>query len=439
MPLRWKTIPVPFGQGLAQEAVPSLLAPGKLAQAENATIDKLGSVEGRPGFQKLPSDVFYDPAPLWTTSLSAVHRLLGHGYETLVSDNSRLYSYSEGEEQWRDVDYVYEATVAEVVQGERGRDTVNAMGDVTYCNGYWVHAWYESGQQKTFVRFVDAKTGTRFPALALDDEATTEEFVRVVAAGTLVHVFFWASSISDLVCYTFDTTDLETAYNTATSTYPVSGFAATRIFDAYSDGNKVYLAYNYSSGPTNYIRTVKMDLDLSNQVATLMTCSSTRCIACTGKLGQYVWVGYTAASGSVPDGLCYFVLNESSMAVRLTPTQIDPDIYDGVTATPHLGAVSTGTDCLFVWDMRNNTGAALRAPFLKARWVDTAGNLNDGNLTWRVGILSKPILYDGEPYVVGYYHDRAHEPVSQHECPGYPNRYAYLLHVQTGTCTVLEQ
>jgi hypothetical protein len=432
MALRWQTIPIPFGQGLAQEAVPSLLAPGKLAQADNGYIDKQGGLEVRPGFQALPSDVFFEAGK--ASSVLAIHRLIGHNSETLLSDGHRLYSYSEGEAQWRDVDHAYEATVTDRITGERGRDVINSEGDCAYCNGYYVQSWYNSVEGKIHVRFVDASTGTRMPDVAWD---SSQPYHRMVVTGNKVHVLFWHDSYDEIWGVTWDTTDLESP--------PIQtqvGVLARRpgIFDACSDtvailGPAVYLAYNYGSDSLT-IRTMKLDDSLALIDDCIVTANCSKCMAIHAKQGYRVWVAYTAMSTDAVDGLCSFCITESTMSLYLTPTQIDSDV-SLPTEVRCLGVVGYADDALVVYELRGTNLLSIRYPELRARWISKAGVLGNGNKTYRIGMLSRPIIHGGQPYVVGYYHERSHTHISQHDCQGYPNRFGYLLHVATGPCTAL--
>jgi len=420
MPLRWQTIPVPFGQGLAQEAVPSLVAPGKLAQADNALINKMGSIEVRPGFQAMPTDVFYEPLK-GTVSLTAIHRLIGHQGETLLSDGYRFMSYSEGEEQWRDVDNAYEATIADRIQGERGRNNLNAEGDCAYVNGYYLHTWYNSTEGKIHSRFVDAVTGARFPDMAWDAD---HHYHRIVVTGTTVHVFYYIDATTSIKAVTFDTTDLEA---TPTVTTVAGGADRSGVFDACADELagvwKVYLAYAY--GATE-IRLVKLTATLGFTAASTVTADPYSSIGITASQGGYIFVAYNATAGALT-GVCYFCYTEA-MALSVTPTQIDP-----TGAVRAVTVVDVGSQALVVYETRDTSSGTV-TPELRARWVASSGALGDGNRTHRIGILSRPIIHEGQPYVVAYYHERSHTPWTNHDCPGYPNRYAYLLHIATGPC-----
>ena len=432
MGLRWQTIPIPFGQGLAQEVVPYLLGPGKLAQADNGHIDKQGSIQVRPGFQALTQDTFFDPT-IGGVTLTAIHRLIGHGGETLVSNGYRVYSFAENEDQWLDKDHAYEATVAKRVSGERGMDARQLEGDGIYCNGYYAHTWYNEFDDEFHIRFTDAGTGTRFPDVTWAGDGS--EYHRAFVVGTIVYVSYYDNG--DLMAAKFDTADLETALNSIAFSYIATNVTTPPAHDVVVDTvgatTRVYVAYHYSSGPTAGICALKCDDTLTTLNSQIVTATVSRHISLACSLGGTAFIAYDQIS----TGVQVWTVTESSWALLTTPVVVDSEV-NNPSDIRAMGIVDSGSDAIVVYERRNQGHPTPRLPELKARWISSTGTLGNGMQTYRIGMLSKPIMHEGQPYVMGYYHERSHTDVTAHESPGYPNRYGYLLHIPTGPCSLVE-
>jgi len=435
MPLEFQTIVIPFGQGLEERFADSKVPAEKLVVAENGVIDKLGSVDVRPGFQDMDTDV-YDAGGGATTTLQPITRVLGHHDETIVIADKLLHTYSETAVQWVEKDHAYEGTVKARVLGEKGQDAVQANGDVVYCGGYYAHVWrdYVSGEIK--VRFTDAVTGARFPPIVVSDpRSVTGAAFRVVAAGTRVHVFYVDASTNELKAATYLTAAIETA---ATTTVIGTNVDTAEWIDAYSTTTgstiRIFVAWYQDNGATHAICANQWTDALVQVGVTLAHVTQNSApIAITGKINYHVYVAWTPPTAYADDSLRVLRIVQSTWALALPSTAVDNDVYGvGGNEVRACGIVSTSTAAIVVYEIRKSAGSA-RVPELRARWVTSAGALGDGMVTRRIGMLSKPIIYDGEPYVVGYYHEKSHVHITNHEAPGYPNRYGYLLHVRTGT------
>ena len=425
--LEFKNIQLSFGQGLAQEVAPALVKPGKLHTADQATIDKDGSVQQRPGTDALSTDIFTFGGS--STTLSAARHVIADGRETLVTTPYLTYTYQEADDHWQLQDHAYEATLARVIGGERGDRSEAAQVnyvDAIYSNGWIVTAWNDVKAGKYRVRFVDHETGARNLECSWDWQTSANYQIRLVACGNYVYAFWHDLANNQIRAAKWDATDVEAGFtqvvvgNTADS----SGF-----FDANSTTTNVYLAYLYNPGASPATCVVRGNADLSstNNAIVAGAVSSAEYGIAQGPVST-IYVAFTTTTTIEMFALADDTGLAVSVAVQ-TVRSASKSIRLGVCAT-HAGA------CI-VWEQRYLSGYnAYRS--LNAVWTDDSGSLEDGHQTPHLGLTSRPIEWNNSVYCVAdLYESRSstYTPFGSSESVSFTvvQRNAYLVHLRKGT------
>lgn len=403
MTIDYQLIHVPFAGGLAEHVAPALVPPGKLHTATNAVIRKQGSVEMRPGTDAMTTNIL-DSA----STLDNTRRIFPATTETVTLTETRLLTFSEEADGWRDLDDVYEATIKDRVRGERGRSVAGTVGltvDAVYVNGYYAVAWVMGGTSTVYFRLIDATTGAKLGLYSWDVDGWR---VRLVVIGVRVFAVYQTNGGGSVSAKSFDTTVADSGVE---QTVVIGASLDGNVFEACSSSDSLYLVYNYDTGLGIQPRVIKWDagLSISDDIVTGLEANI---FGIAAESGGLIYVASEPTAG----GIQCAGIDESTMAL-----QFDTTIYAGADAVFRLGVAidADNARAVVVWDFQT----ALANSYTRNRWIDDAGVAGDGGKTWHTGLVSTPMVRGGVPYVVAYY-------ATEHSDT---QRFYYLLELKDDT------
>lgn len=400
MPLEKQKLQIPFGQGLAQEVAPSLVQPGKLLVAEQALIEKSGSVQQRPGTAALARDVFGKEDPF------TGEHLFADGRETVVTTPERVITHQEADAQWRNVDNGYEADIRRVIVGERNgvAPVGEHFADVAIAGDWIVYAWMDRTGNDMYVRFVDYETGARTAEYTWA-YTSNSPMVRIVTAGAYVHVFWHDLANTRLCSARWSVTNIEAGLTQiAVGANASGGTAASGCrFDAVYEPStqKVYLAYDYDDGIDVNVCLVKGDTSMVTLVheheafLTPADVPDSSMTVCTDRSTNNVFVAFHTGD----DNIHLFIRRQSDLASVVAMTEVSTHGAGTVTVT----SVADSTKAWITWERTNATDDCRET---RGIWVSAAGAVSSfRHWSYHTGILSRPWLRDGLIYIVGYVYE----------------------------------
>ncbi len=137
-----------LSKGINEEIDEFLLPEGELTVAQNVELDKLGTMNKRDGFDRVPADPS-NTTVLGSTWNGAATRLIEYEDERLLSDGLHLWSYSSNDQSpggseagWVQKDHV---PISNVTRRTVTRHSARSLcsPDVDNTAGYRLHVWVE--------------------------------------------------------------------------------------------------------------------------------------------------------------------------------------------------------------------------------------------------------------------------------------------------------
>lgn len=442
-PLDSKTVQIPFGQGLAEDAVPAIVAPGKLHVAEQATIDKTGSIQQRPGTDSLPLDIYEFGGG--THALTAGRHLIADGRGTLMTSPARLYSYQETDGNWRNMDNAYEMDIRRVVQGDRGGKATLApefIADVAYAADWIIYAWIDNTANRAYVRFIDYETESQVEECYWE-YTSAYPGIRIVPIGGYIYVVWHDRASNGIKAAQWLAADIEAGFSQNT----IGADASTGgQFDAIEGNGYLWLVYHYDDRGTDGSMVCRFDDDLANPITALESFLSGAHVVNrgygidVGSVPPAVYVAYdtydplTAANNQIQG----FVRVAADLTSTLTPTLVR-DLGGTAVGVDRIStvvdSVSTTARQWVAWS-EARTAAARR---LNGAWLEDDGTVTDGHKTFHVGMLSRPWMdSSGTIYVVGFVFEQDTVTYGTTTTSVTQNN-AYVLEMTLGTKTELAQ
>lgn len=242
MPLQKQTVDVHLNKGLDKKSSDKFVIPGGLTKAENVVFGEHGSLRKRNGYTALSTDTTDGGTIASGKALvTSGTRAQSSGNQALLFDNSKVYAWTEGDDEWLDAGRVsLNAINWETV---RVHPTDVTEWDRAEVNGVAVYTWYDASGDVTYATVLDVATGT-----VLQDETAifaVATMAKCVVVGNYIFVVFVRQSNNTIQARRFDTNDptaSPTAYLSVVSdahatayTYDVVAYDATKCVVAYTD------------------------------------------------------------------------------------------------------------------------------------------------------------------------------------------------------------
>lgn len=408
MVLQRQTVDIPIGQGLDEKTGLTSRSAGKLDALVNGRIDKLGTIETRPGMPAMPTDVLH------SGSIAGGRRLVATKDETLLMSSNRAYAWMAAANLWQDTDDIPEAAVTDRQTGIRGYSTLFSFIDAIELGPLTVVAYGAAldgtgvapNDYFVRVRIIDRLSRSQFSGMT-SLEASSQN-IRLCTVGSTILVLFtkndgtyetlWALPISTTVGV--QTKIVDEIWG-GTSLWEATG-CATNLWVAFSSCTHGGPGVTWEGVRVKKYR----ESDLAVQCTTdLGTHRVGGPIGVSAAPGANVYVAWCEVAGAV--GLQAGGLNETNGAIKFNGSTIDMAIWGGAGPVVIVKHIAMSNDqainghCRVAYDLYTGGVANCVPRQIRCCDVTSGGSVSaDRGITYRVAIASTGLYYGGKHYVL---------------------------------------
>ncbi len=351
-------------------------------ELDNVDFTKTGSLKKRNGYQKISSDIASGG------SISSGNAIATFKEELLQYSTDKLYSYSEAEEKWLEKGSVTAAATEAYSVISDGSDAVDS--NFTIASGIAAYTYSSSSASfNSQAVLVDNTTGTVLSKLSLN----TTGSVRVEA---LYNRFFFIFITGGNICFQY----VDAVAPTVLSSTSIIGTASGTLFDAEVIGARIFVLWR--SGLNANISYIELPSTSVSPITTPCLVTTDRFTISKENVNN-VRVGFCSSGGTGVTSLLY----NYSLSAQL---QAPVTVFAGLTVV-YISSIQNATNINASDYIVSYVTGASAVETIKST-IDNLGNVTSPEVVfYKVGIQSKPVLFNGLVYFMGYRLNTLPDPV----------------------------
>jgi hypothetical protein len=411
-------VQVPMGGSLDESSPATLIGPGKLAAITDAKITGTGSVEVRPGFEKVSQSV----VGALTVSLKDVY---SHGNQIIGHNGEYLYSWSEEIDSWLETDFVPGCQVVGRDVGERAVYATGTGGlyppqsscaDAVQIGNIRVTAWLKeegaTSSRSAWIRIQDVTSDARAAASKMEplptNQYTATGIRLIVGQDRYIYIIVSytdayggsAATVAWIEGRRYDVTNIVGGMGSAVELVPNLARVYTddpNVWEATCVGTYVLVAFkdnSYSGAPKGWV--FRFNDDLTDKQIRDFTPYPQRRISCAGSSSQNtLYVAYDST-----DCIYCVWINISAMAIAYAPVVIDNTTTPRALERIGIAVHSGGTFARVVYSLPAavaDMSHGRQDPQIRSTDVTSAGAVGDRHVSYNLSLIGQPFFRAGAP------------------------------------------